>query len=121
MLFWMGVEWGWHLTMEYIRSAENESDILTRDDAVNDVRLLNAVFLRLSQQAGGLNVDWCASVGNAHCDGAGRRLPFVSRYLQAEAAAVDMLAQDLRWVPGLTGVPARGLCYPPPALTMAVV
>ena len=122
-LFWLGTQFGWHITWSYIPSADNQSDALTREDASNDVRLHADDFNWLAaQQRYGINVDWCASAANTQCTQQGEHLPFVSRYLQEGAAAVDVLAQHLAWVPGSDPtMRAEGYCYPPPALILPLV
>lgn len=123
-MFWLGMQYGWSLTWSYIPSADNLSDALTREDAGNDVHLHEEVFTWLAaQQAHGVNVDWCATTANAQRKSrGGELLPFVSRYLQEGASAVDVLAQHLAWVPGAeSDTPAHGYCYPPPAILLPLV
>ena len=63
-LFWLQVKGQFSLSLQWVPSAENESDGLTREDVNNDVRLSGSVFRRIDARYGPLQSDLMASSAN---------------------------------------------------------
>jgi hypothetical protein len=95
-------------------SEENQADIFTREDGINDLRLGRKKFLEIWKREGPFDFDVMASSENVQKNLEGKDLKFFSRYLTDGTEGVDIFKQDLSRV-------RRGFCFPPFCLVGAVL
>ena len=107
-------------------SADNkDADDLTRPGVVEHVRLEQRCFGRLSEEWGGLDMDlmatgtsvqWIPSVGRD----ADRALSSYSRYYTPGTAGVDVLGQDVSYMPD-SAKACFGFYFPPSQMVAVVL
>ena len=119
-LFWLQVEHDFTLRLRWVSSEDNAvADGMSRQGSDDFVRLEEQVFGELCAWAGdGITMDLMATPASTHnvwSNGCRMedRLPFYSRYKTDGCAGVDVLSQNLRYMPGSEREPCFGFCFPP--------
>lgn len=127
-LFWLQVEQDFTLRLRWVSSQDNAvADGMSRQGSDDFVRLEEQVFGELCAWVGDdITMDLMATPTSTHkvwmnglCTE--ENLPFYSRYQTEGCAGVDVLAQDLRYMPGSTDVPCFGFCFPPVSMVGVVL
>lgn len=125
-LFWLQVDLDFTLNLRWVRSEDNkEADELSRASGEEYVRLSQGAFDALWDNWGGFDVDLMATTASTHRvplgrPGAGRQLPFFSRYNTEGSAGVDVLSQDVSMMPDFSKE-CFGFCFPPPSMVGVVL
>ena len=122
-LFWLQVRRDFTLKLKWVSSEENaEADGISRPGSDDFVRLDERMFGDLCAWAGEqVTMDLMATPASVHkrwVDGrcTSEDLPFYSRYHTQGCAGVDVLTQNVRFMPGSTTEECFGFCFPPTSM-----
>jgi hypothetical protein len=105
-LFWIQRAGGFYIRLEYVNSALNRADHLTRSSPLLETKLDRKVFLQIWKAFGPFEWDLMASHANVQCSSTGEKLLFFSRFYEKEAQGVDIFSQNILQEKGL-------FCFPP--------
>ena len=125
-LFWVQVEHDFILKLRWVTSKSNaEADAWSRPGSDDYVRLDATVFGSLYTWAGGFDMDLMATPACVHQKWvAGRKtqenIPFYSRYRTPGCAGVDVLTQNVKFMPE-SSVEWFGFCFPPTNMVGAML
>ena len=125
-LFWLQVEHDFILKLRWVNSKANaEADALSRPGSDDYVRLDAAVFGLLYTWAGGFDMDLMATPASVHQNWIeGRKtqenIPFYSRYRTPGCAGVDVLTQNVKFMPE-SSAECFGFCFPPTNMVGAML
>ena len=124
--FWLQVRRDFTLKLRWVPSAANaEADGISRAGSDENVRLSTAAFTELWEWAGGFDMDLMAtpvSVQKVPAKGhtAPIALPFYSRYRTQGCAGVDVLTQNVAYLPS-SREPCFGFCFPPTSMVGVIL
>ena len=96
-IFWLQIKFKCKVNLQWIPSADNPSDIITRCDMNTEIRLHRRIFLQLLDYWGGMNRDLMASAANIQRLRNKSPLPFFSQYYEEnlKALGTDIFAQNI--------------------------
>ena len=114
-LFWLQVEFECVIDLQWIPSADNLADPLTRIPVLDDLRLNRRTFLMLWKSFGPFSMDLMASSSNTQRSPEGVPLPFYSQYFVQGCKAVDVFSRDISHL-GYLEKEGLFYCFPPFAL-----
>jgi len=121
-LFDLQIQYEFMLSLKWVPTNDNVvADAISRPSRDSIIQLLPQAFQVLWETFGPFDIDLMACTTSAQLSPqTGDRLPFFSHFSCPDSAGVDVLAQDVAFLPGTTE-PAFGYCFPPPVMTGVVV
>ena len=113
-IYWLQQHGGFHIALEYVKSADNTADKFTRESPGLEASLNQLTFNTLWEKWGPFEWDLMATAANVNKDPQGNKLKFFSRYYDSQAKGTNLFAQQLRFT-------QKAYCFPPfPIIGMVI-